>query len=208
VWGIDRGKIIDRYYIEAFLTEHRADIRGRVLDVKDSFYGVTYGSDAVTRVDVLDIDPSNSEATVVADLTKADEVPTGTFDCFLLLQTLHIIYDVRGALFHAHRILKPGGVLLCTLPAVSRVNCEGAALEGGDYWRFTEASVRELFSELFPLEDFEVHAFGNVMTDAGFLYGLSTQDLPPEALEFNDPWFPLVFCVRAVKAPAPAAAKT
>jgi len=32
VWGSDRGRPLDRYYIENFLYEHRGDITGRVLD--------------------------------------------------------------------------------------------------------------------------------------------------------------------------------
>ncbi len=36
VWGLDRGRPLDRYYIESFLERHRGDIRGRVLEVKDS----------------------------------------------------------------------------------------------------------------------------------------------------------------------------
>ena len=35
-WGWDRGTPVDRYYIEQFLAEHAADVRGRVLEVKDS----------------------------------------------------------------------------------------------------------------------------------------------------------------------------
>ena len=34
--GRDRGTPIDRHYIERFLDEHRADIRGRVLEVRDA----------------------------------------------------------------------------------------------------------------------------------------------------------------------------
>ena len=32
-WGYDRGKPIDRYYIERFLSLYKEDIRGRVLEV-------------------------------------------------------------------------------------------------------------------------------------------------------------------------------
>ena len=38
VFGLDRGKPVDRRYTEAFLDRHRQDIRGRVLEVKDSRY--------------------------------------------------------------------------------------------------------------------------------------------------------------------------
>src|SRR5215216_119227 len=42
-WGYDRGTPVDRWYIERFLQEHRADITGRVLEVKDSGYTDRFG---------------------------------------------------------------------------------------------------------------------------------------------------------------------
>lgn len=203
-WGLDRGGPLDRHYIDRFLRLHRGDIRGRVLEIKDDGYTRRFGS-AVGDVDVLDVDAANPRATVVADLQQADSIPEGRYDCFVLTQTLHIIYDVRAALRHALRILKPGGVLLCTLPAVSRVNYEDGGLDGGDFWRFTEASVRRLFAELLPPESFEVTVYGNVLASVAFLHGLAPHELDAALLEHVDPYFPLVFAVRAVK---PRAAET
>src|SRR5919108_701423 len=107
-FGYDRGTPVDRYYIERFLWAHRDDVRGRVLEVKDSTYTDWLGS-GVTQKDVLDIDRANEDATISADLASADEIADGTFDCFILTQTLQLIYDVRSAVTHARRILRPGG---------------------------------------------------------------------------------------------------
>src|SRR5262249_43672779 len=120
VWGLDRGRPIDRHYIETFLDSRREDIGGRLLEGEDPGYTEIFGGDAVTVMDVLDIDSTNQRATIVADLSRADGIPSNRYDCFILVQTLHIIYDVKAALAHAYRILKAGGVLLCTVPAVSR----------------------------------------------------------------------------------------
>jgi peptidoglycan/xylan/chitin deacetylase (PgdA/CDA1 family) len=199
VWGLDRGRPFDRHYIEGFLERHRSDIRGRVLEVKDSGYTERFGGAQVTERDAVDVDASNPAATIVADLTRGDGIEADRFDCFVLTQTLHIIYDVRAALATAYRILAPGGVLLCTLPAVSRINYEDGGLDGGDYWRFTEASLRRLFAEVFPLESFEITGFGNVMACAAFLYGLSPDEVDRADLDHLDPAFPLLFGVRAVK---------
>jgi len=49
--GRTRGGAIDRIYIEAFLEAHRADIRGRVLEVLDPGYTLRFGS-AVEDVNV------------------------------------------------------------------------------------------------------------------------------------------------------------
>ena len=48
------------------------------------------------------------------------------------------------ALRQAYRILAPGGVLLCTLPTVSRISFEDRGLDG-DFWRFTEFPENDMF---------------------------------------------------------------
>ena len=198
VWGLDRGLPLDRYYIEVFLDRHRQDIRGRVLEVKDPGYTRMFGGTRVTCADALDVDASNTNATVVADLSRADAIPDDTYDCFILTQTLGVIYDAAAAVRHAVRVLKPGGVLLCTLPAAGRISYEEGL--GGDFWRFTEGSVRRLFGEALPAGTFEVTGHGNVLACAAFLYGLAQDELTREELDVVDPFFPLIYTVRATKA--------
>ncbi|MEJ7787734.1 MAG: hypothetical protein WKF96_23275, partial [Solirubrobacteraceae bacterium] len=48
-WGFDRGLPVDRWYIERFLGQHRADVTGRVLEVKDSGYTDRFGHDVTER---------------------------------------------------------------------------------------------------------------------------------------------------------------
>ena len=192
-WGYDRGTPVDRYYIERFLEEHRQDIHGRVLEVKDSGYTDRYGV-GVERLDVLDIDPSNPRATIIADLTAADAIPPDQFDCFVLTQTLQFIYDTRAALRHAHRILRPGGVLLATVPALSRLDRRLV-----DYWRLTAASCTALFGEVFEAEQLAVRSYGNVLTAIAFLTGMAYQELTRRELEACDEHFPVIIAVRATK---------
>jgi SAM-dependent methyltransferase len=192
-YGYDRGTPIDRYYIEQFLEEHRHDIRGRVIEVKDRGYTDRYGSGVEDR-DVLDVDPANAAATVIADLTAADTIPSNEYDCFVLTQTLQFIYDTRAALAHAHRILRPGGVLLATMPSVSRIDPQLV-----DYWRFTVASCRLLFAELFGAEHVTVRSYGNVLAGIGFLTGMAYEELSLRELDVQDEYFPVIIAVRAVK---------
>ena len=42
-WGSDRVTGIDRYYIEKFLDAHARDVRGRVLEIQDSYYTRRFG---------------------------------------------------------------------------------------------------------------------------------------------------------------------
>jgi hypothetical protein len=199
VWGLDRGGPLDRYYIAKFLDGHRHLIRGRVLEVKDSGYTRGFGGEKVVAAEVLDRDPRNSDATILADLTVAGSLPPNRFDCFILTQTLHILFDVRTAIRNAVASIRPGGTLLCTLPAVSRVNYEDGGLRSGDYWRFTEASCRALFEEWLPRDCVEITTFGNVLACTAFLQGISWRELDAAELDRVDPYYPLLFGVLARK---------
>ncbi len=194
-WGYDRGTPVDRYYIERFLAAHAADVRGRALEVMNADYVRRFGGARVTRADVLDIDAANPNATVVADLAAADAVPGGQFDCFVLTQTLQLVYDVHAAVRHAHRLLAPGGVLLATVPVVSRI-ATGAA---PDYWRLTAPACERLFGDAFGAGRVEVRAHGNVLAAVAFLAGAACEELPRGALDADDPDFPLLVTVRARK---------
>ena len=199
VWGRDRGEPIDRYFIEHFLDENRGRIHGRVLEVLNRDYTERFGS-GVEHSDVLDIDARNRDATIVADLAGADSIASNTFDCFILTQTLQFITDVPAAIAHAHRVLKPGGTLLCTVPAVSRV---GRRYLENEYWRFTAAGCSVLFADAFEAGDVEVRSRGNVLVAVAFLLGMAQEELRKRELEADDPFFPVIVTVRATKAALP-----
>jgi SAM-dependent methyltransferase len=193
-WGTERGTPIDRYYIARFLSGHRADIRGRVLEVKDSTYTTRFGSDLTAR-EVLDIDPANPAVTIVADLAAADAIPDGAFDCFVLTQTLQYIYDPPAALRHAHRILRPGGVLLLTVPGLTRL-----APPLTDYWHFTPGGCARLLEELFGAGRVIIYVYGNVLTATAFLTGMAADELRTRELAASDRRYPVIIAARAVKA--------
>lgn len=50
-FGFDRGIPIVLYYTENFLASHSDDIKGRVLEIGDSFYTNKFGGDRVTKKD-------------------------------------------------------------------------------------------------------------------------------------------------------------
>ena len=199
VWGIDRGLPVDRYYINHFLEKNRRDIRGRVLEVKDPGYTQAYGSMAECT-DVVDIAQDNPSATLISDLSARGSLPEAKYDCFILTQTLHIIYEIRNVIENAYRTLRPGGVLLTTLPCVSRIDYESGLEQ--DQWRFTPASARRLFEDIFGVAQVSIESHGNVLTCSSFLMGLAAADLTAEELNHHDPYFPLLICVRAVKHPS------
>ena len=196
-WGYERGTPVDRHYIETFLASHGADIRGAVLEVQESDYTRRFGGERVTRSDVLDLNPANPLANVVSDLRSAANIASNTYDCIILTQTLHVVDDMPAVISECARILKPGGVLLVTMPCASRVCLEYG--DDGDFWRVTEAGARRLFCRLFPEDALEVRAHGNVLVNAAFLYGLARHELTDAEFNAVDPYFPLLVTVRAKK---------
>jgi glycosyltransferase involved in cell wall biosynthesis/SAM-dependent methyltransferase len=198
-FGWDRGGLpVDRYYIERFLQQNAGDITGRVLEVRDDAYTRRFGGANVTRSDVLHPTTDNEKATIVADLTSADHVPGDTFDCIILTQVLPFILDVPAAVRTLHRILRPGGVVLASVPGISQI-VRYDMDRWGDYWRFTSLSARRLFECGFPQGDVQVEPHGNVLAATAFLQGLSSRDLRPDELDYHDPDYEVLITVRAVK---------
>ena len=196
-FGYDRGQPIDRYYIENFLARHADDIQGGVLEVKENSYTRKYGGRRVSVSDVLDLDEGNYQATIVADLTHADHVPSGTFDCIIFTQTLQLIYDIRSAMRTLYRLLKPGGVLLATVPGVSQISHEHC---GSSWcWSFTQLSVQQLLREVSQVAGVEVQAYGNVLVAVAFLHGLAAEELGGEELDYHDPDYEVLITFRVVK---------
>lgn len=198
-FGWDRGLPIDRYYIEKFLQKQSQDIRGRVLEIQNNNYTHKFGGAQVAQSDVLDIDEKNPQASIIADLTSAEQIPSDTFDCIVCTQTLLLIYDLRAAIRTLYRILKPNGVLLVTIPGGSHKICRDEMQRVGDYWRFTSLSAQRLFEEAFQSGNVEVGTFGNVLTAIAFLHGLATRELRRDELEYHDPDYEVTITVRAVK---------
>ncbi len=196
-WGLERGRPLDRVYIEGFLERNRSDIRGRVLEIEDRVYTERYSDGEVTTSDVLDIDPENPRATWIADLTAADQVPGGSYDCLVFTQVLFLIPDIERALAESWRLLAPGGVLLLTLPTASRLPPEYDLDQ--DCWRFTGAGARRLMTRHFPGGCFDVTAFGDTWLAMAFLFGLADADVPPADFERTAALCPLVLGVRAHK---------
>lgn len=202
-FGYGRGVPIDRFYIEGFLAEHARDIGGQVLEIGDDAYTTRFGSDVV-RADVLDVQADNPKATLVADLSDAGHLAGEAFDCIICTQTLLLIHDAGAAVGTLARLLKPGGVLLATVPGISKI-CRPEADRWGDHWRFTTYSVERLVTAALPEGDVRVRSYGNVLAATAFLYGLAVGDLTEQELGYHDPDYEVIVAVRAVKPPATGA---
>jgi SAM-dependent methyltransferase len=192
-WGFDRGLPIHRWYIERFLEERRSDIRGHCLEFQEDSYSTRFGEGRVSRVDVLHVDPSNPRATIVADITRPNAIPSDTFDCIICTHVLHLIYECEKAATELHRILRPGGILLVTVPHVSMGGPE-------EIWRFTPRALDQLLRRTFGEENVRVAAFGNSLAAAAEIRGLCAWDLTDSQKRYRDQRFDVEVCGRALKA--------
>jgi SAM-dependent methyltransferase len=194
LWGWDRGLPIHRYYLEQFLREFAKDIRGHCLEFEGDCYVTRFGGRAVKKVDVLHVDVSNPLATIVADLTRNNDIPNDHFDCIVCTHVLHVIFDLKRAVAELYRILRPGGVLLVAVPHVSM-----CGPEFHEIWRFTEEGLRLVLSKEFGEKNVNVRAYGNSLTAAGEIRGLVADEFARAELNYTDPRFAVEVCARAVK---------
>ena len=175
---------IDRHYIERFLGEKASDITGRVLEIGDNAYTIQFGGVRVERSDILHIDATNPRATLIGDLAQLETLPVAAFDCIVLTQTLHLLFDMRAAIATIHRALKSGGALLLTTPGIS-------PLDRGEwgstwYWSLTALATRRLLEERFPAHEIAVEAHGNVFAATAFLHGIAVEELDRTVLDVDD----------------------
>jgi hypothetical protein len=195
-WGVDRGLPVHRLHLEQFLARHAGDIRGRCLEFQEPRYVPRFGGTAVRSIDVLHLDATNPAATVVADLTKPNELASDRFDCIVCTHVLQSIFDVSRAVAELHRILAPGGVLLLAEPQIAMCDSRYDEL-----WRFTTSGLTRLLTTVFSPEAVDVQGFGNSLTAAGELRGLVAGEFAAGILEHHDPRFAAELCARAVKSP-------
>jgi SAM-dependent methyltransferase len=196
-FGFDRGTPVDRYYIEDFLSRYAGDIRGRVLEVADATYSQRFGGDRIDRQDVLHIREGHPDATIIGNLADPGVLPAQAFDCIVLTQTLHLIYDMASVIRHLYDALRPGGVLLITVPGISQLD----RYEWGPTWLWglTPAAMRRLVGEVFGWELVGVESHGNAFAATAFLQGLALEEVPESRLVPVDRAYPVIVAARALK---------
>ena len=198
LFGFDRGTPIDRYYMDNFLAKNYKDIHGIVLEIAENTYSKKFGSN-VSSYEILHFDSSNENATIIGDLTDPGTLPEEKIDCFICTQTLNFIFDVQKAIFGCHRLLRKGGVLLCTVSGISQISRYDMD-RWGDYWRFTDLSIRKLFESVFNKNNIEITTFGNALTATAFLQGLAVEDFTDtKTFDKHDLDYQITIAVRAVK---------
>lgn len=197
VFGFDRGTPIDRYYIDKFLESNKSKIVGSVLEIADNAYSIKFGDNNIVS-EILHFDNSNPNATIVGDLTKEETLPKERYDCFICTQTFNFIYDIKAALAGSYYLLKKNGTILATVSGISQISRYDMD-RWGDFWRFTDKSIKKLFEEA-GFSEVEVSIFGNVFAATAFLQGLAVEDIPSmKLLDALDEDYQVTLGIRATK---------
>lgn len=76
----------------------------------------------------------------IIDVTKMEY--SDKYDIILCLNVLEHVYEFQQAVENIHKALKKGGVAIVAVPMFYPLHDEP-----GDYWRFTEHTLRKLFAD-------------------------------------------------------------
>lgn len=193
-FGYERGTPIDRFYIEGFLQEHSGDVGGRVLEIGSDDYSRRYGGGRISRQDILDLNSRAPRATITGDLADEGVLEAHSFDCIIITQTLHLIFDSAAAVSQMRKALRPGGVALITVPAISPI--DRGVWKDSWYWPMTAPSLSRLLSADF--DDIDVRSYGNLLAATAFLHGASVEEVGSRRLKAVDPAYPITIAARAV----------
>ena len=95
---------------------------------------------------------------IYMDANCLDVTETGEWDAIILSEVLEHVEDPLHVLTVAHKALRPGGVLIISVPFMYRIHEYGShdpeTSEPGllDYWRFTPNGLRLLLSKIRGFE--------------------------------------------------------
>ncbi|NJN82024.1 MAG: class I SAM-dependent methyltransferase [Caldilineaceae bacterium] len=193
-----------RYYWADFLHRHQSDIQGHVLEIGDTSTVERVGGAAVTQADALDLTAHQPNVRIVGDLGRIDHAAADQYDCFVNQFTTAVLYDIEAALYHAVRLLKPGGVLLINFWCLDFYFHTGLDMGTGEpiymhHW-FTPIQVHDLLrGAALGDDDYALTIYGNLLTRMAFLLNWPARELTPVELNHADPGQPLLICARVVK---------
>jgi hypothetical protein len=192
IFGFDRGTPVDRFYLHRFLDQHRSVVTGRVLEVQVPSYTRTYGHDVETS-HTVDINPQ-FQATYTCDLADAPQIQSNSYDCFLAPNTLQHVADLTPALRTMLRVVKPGGTVLASAPALLPL-----IPDGDDYWRLSPAGWRKMLMQAWAGCDIAVEGHGNCLAAIAAMHGLALEELTDEELSADDPRYPVLVTIKCRK---------
>lgn len=196
-FGAERGKAVDRYYIEQFLNCNSEFIKGTVMEIASNDYIKKFGGDKVEKELILHV-AGWGKNTFKGNFETGQGIQENMADCLICTQTLQYIYDLKAAMKNIYKLLKPNGTALITVPGIKSL-CLYDEQNWGERWSFTKESMRQLCLEVCGENNFIIESYGNVKIVTAYLYGVCCEDLKEEDFEYNDSQFPFLITVRLNK---------
>lgn len=195
-FGAEFGTPIDRIYIDKFIREHSEYICGTVMEIAENKYAKNYWEN-ISEMQILHVNGDGKNA-IKGNFVTGEGIVSDSVDCLICTQTLCMIYDVEKAIYNIGRMLKKGGTALITVPGIVQISLYDYR-NWGQYWSFTEQSMRILLQKYFLEENIEIQVYGNVKTAVGLLYGACAESLAEEDFTYNDNQFQVIIGARVTK---------
>ncbi len=194
--GLERGKAVDRYYIEKFMEKNSQVIQGDVMEIAEHTYTYQYGKE-ITHAYALHVNGWGKDV-IKGNLATGEGINGDSVDCLICTQTVQFIYDIDSVIKNIYKLLKPGGTSLVTVAGIAQISLYDYH-NWGEYWRFTLQSIEQLFIKYFEKDKVEICSYGNVKIAVAMLYGLCVEDLEEEDFTYNDEQYPVIISVAARK---------
>ncbi len=187
-FGSNRGKPLDRYYIEEFIEKNRSIIRGKVLEIGDDRYSKKYLDNS--QINVLRGKNNRNYINHEGDLLDFNSLKSiGKFDTLILTNVINFIYEYDIAIKNIAKLITKDGKCLFSVSGLSGLS-KFDNERWGDYWRFSEKSLYLSLKKHF--HNVEIDYFGNASVAAASILGIVTEDLPESTLKIKDYDYPVI----------------
>ena len=189
-FGNSRGESIDRVYLQSFREVAGQYVRGTCLEVGPAEEGPDPISASADQYLSLDVE-SNASADIIGDLCDTALLTSDSLDTIVAFHVLEHIANRQLAVDNMQRLLRRGGYAVVAVPTVQRFHAYPH-----DYWRPMPTGMKYLFRMFSEVKSY---TYGNVLTAVGALTGIASEELPPQAFRYQDPFYPVLSCLVARK---------
>jgi SAM-dependent methyltransferase len=184
-------KSIGRILVNNYINSCRNEIQGDILEIGRNVYRNQIPPQNVKSYICLDIE-SFDDIDIVADIQNMPQVSSNKFDTIICTQVLEHVQNPFLAAGELHRILKPGGKLIVTVPFLNNYHMVPV-----DYWRYTEFGLANLFKEYSTCK---VDSLGSTYHHVLATLGFHEAEMKFDVLERPDvPRFPIIVTAIAIK---------
>jgi SAM-dependent methyltransferase len=187
-FGNLRGTAIDRYYLNKFVAEIRSEVKGATLEIGGSksnreFYKFTNTTSYLT----MDLEAAD----IVGDAHNPNAVDEASLDSIVLFNVLEHCERPWIVVDNLYRWLKPHGQVFCLVPNAQRLHRTPM-----DYWRIFPDALNSIFAR-FPQR--KLYIYGNPLTTLAAYYGIASDELSKEDLDYYHENYPVANCIHAQK---------